>query len=176
MRKLDIKKVKRVYKGKEISLKVVDWELKRKKLKKEVVVFPDTVGILPFLKKDRIILVKQYRFPSGKELWEIPAGKIDKNETPTRAAKRELKEETGFDAKRMEKMAAFYPTPGYSTEFIHLFKASSLKKGKQRLDGDEVIKIKVFSLKEALKMIKEKRIIDAKTAFSIIFEANKRKK
>jgi ADP-ribose pyrophosphatase len=176
MKKPKIKKDKKIYKGKEVSLRVIEWELKGKKMKKEVVIFPDTVGILPLVSKDKIILVRQYRFPSKKELWEIPAGKIEKNEKPKSAAKRELKEETGFEARKIEKIAEFYPTPGYSTEYIHLFRATSLKKGKQHLDEDEIIRTKAFTLEEALKMIKSRRIIDAKTACTIILEAKRREK
>jgi ADP-ribose pyrophosphatase len=157
-----------IYKGREISLKLIEGKIEKKEIKKEIVVFPKTVAILPFLKKDKIVLVRQYRFPAKKELWEIPAGKLERGERPEMGAKRELKEETGFLARKLEKISEFYLTPGYSTEYMYLFRAAILKEKKQILNEGELIKnVRVFSKKEILEMIKNKKIIDAKTILAI---------
>ena len=166
---MKIKRVKEIYKGSEVGLRLIKAKFGKKEIKKEIVLHKNSVGILPLVGKDKVVLVKQYRFPVKKELWEIPAGALEKNENPMRAAKRELKEETGLEAKKLLKIAEFYKSPGYNSEYMYLFKASQFKKGKQRLDYDELInRVKVFSLKEALKMIKNKKIVDAKTILAIL--------
>lgn len=169
--KIKILKTKKVYQGNEIDIEMIDWEFEGKKMKKEVVMFPNTVGILPFLGKDKIILVKQHRFPAKKELWEIPAGKLEENEEPEAGAKRELKEETGFLVAKLEKIAGFYVSPGYTTEYMNLFRAELGKRGSQALDDTEIIdNVKIFSFKEVLKMIREKKIIDGKTIIAVKLE------
>jgi len=169
--KIKVKKTKRLYKGRWLSLDVVDWELGGRKRRNEVVIFPNTVGILPIFKKDKVVLVKQYRFPAKKELWEIPAGIIEKNEKPEKAARRELEEETGFKPGRMIKMAGFYPSSGYTTEYLHLFKTNVSKRGKQSLDETELInKVKIFDLRKVSEMIKKRKIIDAKTIIAVELE------
>jgi len=166
---MKIKRVKEIYKGSEVGVKLIKAKFGKKEIKKEVVLHKNSVGILPLIGKEKIVLVKQYRFPAKRELWEIPAGMLEKNEKPIKAAKRELKEETGFEAKKLLKIAEFYKSPGYNTEYMHLFKANQLKKGKQYLDEDELInRVKVFSLKEVLKMMKRKEIVDAKTIIGIL--------
>lgn len=168
---MKIKKIREIYKGEEVSLKLIKATFNKKEFKKEIVVFPSTVGILPLIDKDKIILVKQYRFPAKRELWEIPAGKLEINEKPEIGAKRELREETGFEVGKLEKILECYKSPGYSTEYIHLFKATSLKKRRQSFDKYEIIKkIKIFPLNEVLKMIKNREIIDAKTILAVFSE------
>jgi ADP-ribose pyrophosphatase len=163
-------KEKTLYRGKIIDLKKVKIQLNKKKIEKEIACFhlPKSVGILPLIDKDKVVLVKQYRAGAKREMWEIPAGFLKKNEKPEIGARRELKEETGFEARKLKKIAEFYLSPGYLREYMYLFKATSLKNGKQLLGKDEIInKVKIFSQKEAAKMIKNKRIIDAKTILAI---------
>ncbi len=163
-------KSKILYQDKEISLKLIEKKILKKKVKAVILDFPKTVGVLPVDESGKIILVKQYRFPAKKELWEIPAGKLKKGEKPELGAKRELKEETGFEAKKLKKIAEYFVSPGYTSEYQYLFVAKDLKKGKQLLEKDEIIKkVKAFSLNEILKMIKEKKIIDAKTILAISY-------
>ena len=162
-------KIKRIYKGKVISLKKIEFKTGGKKIKKEIVFFPESVAILPLIGKDKIVLIRQYRLGAKKNLWEVPAGFLNKGEKPEKTAKRELKEETGFEAREIEKIGQAYISPGYSNQYMYFFKASRLKKGKQRLDREELInRVKIFSLKEALKMIKNKKIVDAKTILAIL--------
>jgi ADP-ribose pyrophosphatase len=172
-------KIKRIreevlYKGKVLLLKKVEIRLNKEKIEKEIACFhlPRSVGILPLIDKNKIILIRHYRTAARKELWEIPAGFLKRNEKPEVGAKRELKEETGFLAKRLKKIAEFYFSPGYLRECMYLFRATRLKKGKQMLDEGEMIKeVKIFSLKKALGMVKKRKILDAKSIIAILLEA-----
>jgi ADP-ribose pyrophosphatase len=169
--KIKIGKTKRVYNGKEFSVDKIDWELDKKKWKKEVLVYPDTVAVLGFLDKNNVLLVRQYRFPVKKELWELPAGRLEKGEKPIKGAKREFKEETGYSAGLFKKIADVYLSPGHSTECIHIFKATKLKKGKQFFDDNEFIaNVRKFDIKEVKDMIKKGKIVDAKTIIAVELE------
>lgn len=164
-------KEKILYKGKWIDLKKAKARINGKEIEKEFACThsPKAVAILPVVGKNKIILVKQYRFAAKREIWEIPAGFLKKNEKPEITAKRELEEETGFKAKKLKKIAEFFQSPGYLREYIYLFKAYVEEKGKQSFDKDEFIKkVKIFTQKEVLKMIKEKKIVDAKTIIAIL--------
>ena len=171
---MENEKIKEAYKGKIIDLKIIKGKFQGKDIFKEIVVFPNTVTILPVIRKEKVVLIKQYRFPIEKEIWELPAGKLNKGENPEIAAKRELKEETGYIAEKLEKVSEFYMAPGYSTEYMTIFRATSLKQSEQALDNNEIInKVKVFSLGEALKMIENKGIIDAKTIIALMYEKDR---
>jgi ADP-ribose pyrophosphatase len=164
-----IKTIKKL-KGPTATFKIFKVKIQGKEYKKNLVEFPKTVGILPLISKNKIVLVSQYRFPVKKKIWEIPAGKLEEGEKPEIGAKRELKEETGYEAKELKKIGEFYLSPGYSTEYMYLFLAKGLKKGEQNLDKDEVIeKVRIFDLKEMLKMIKKREILDAKTILALFF-------
>lgn len=164
---MKIKKKKRVYKGKVISVEIFEGKEKRGKFLKEIVLYPKSVAILPIF-KGKVVLLYQYRIGAKKYLWEIPAGKLKKGEKPAEGAKRELKEETGFLAKKLEKIGECYLAPGYSTEYMYLFLAEVTRKGKKKKEKGEIIKkVKTFNLKEVLKMIRKKEIIDAKTILAI---------
>lgn len=173
---MDQEKIKEVYKGKVITLKVVEGDYMGKHIRKEIVVHPDVVAVLPLTDDNKIILVKQYRVPVKKELWEIPTGKIDKEEAPFNCALRELEEETGFKAKELKEMNGFYNSPGYSTVYMYVFKATGLTKGSQKLSDNEIInKVQAFSLKQALEMIDSKEIINAYTIVGIMYLLNELK-
>src|SRR5579883_682776 len=94
--------------------------------------------------KKRILLVRQYRLPAGKYMWELPAGKVDPGEKPLQAAKRELAEETGYQAKKWEKLVSFFVSPGYVEERMHLFLAKGLKSGDAAPTDDERIETRWF--------------------------------
>jgi ADP-ribose pyrophosphatase len=164
------KKLIKKCRGNVILFEVFEEEVGKAKIKRDVVKFPKTVGILPLIGKDKIVLIRQFRFPINKEIWEIPAGKLDKGEKPEIGAKRELKEETGYEAKEVKKIGEFYLSPGYSTEYMYLFLARGLKKGEQSLDkGEKIKEVKIFSKKEVLEMIKTRKIVDAKTILALFF-------
>ena len=114
-------------------------------------------------KKKRILLVRQYRLPAGKYLWELPAGRLDPGEKPLQAAKRELAEETGYKARTWKKLASFFVSPGYVQERMTIFLATDLTAGEPTPMDDERIESRWFKKKELARMIRKGEIEDAKT-------------
>ncbi len=129
----------------------------------EYVEHPGAVLIIPFLNKTKVVMLRQYRAVVGSYIYELPAGTLEKGETPLRCAKRELTEETGYKSKKVKKLGKILPVPGYSTEVIHIFKAEQLEKKEKSLDQDEVIETIEFSIKEIKDLFKKAGIVDAKT-------------
>lgn len=129
----------------------------------EIVKHPGAVLIAPLLSKDKIIMLRQFRPVINSYIYELPAGTIEKSERPLDCARREVVEETGYKSGKVTKLGLIVPVPGYSTERIFIYKAQALVKVKPLHQKDEVIKICVFTKKEIKKMIKEGKIIDAKT-------------
>lgn len=113
--------------------------------------------------KDRVLLVRQFRLPAGKKMWELPAGTIDEGEKPFATAKRELKEETGLSAKKWKKLAEYYPSPGFVDEKMSLYLATGLSYGEASPMEDERIETRWFTKKELKEMIRKGRIQDSKT-------------
>jgi len=132
---------KRVYDGKTIRLDEYSLTIEGRKVRREIIKHPGAAAILAFDEKDKIILVRQHRFPLGYIL-EIPAGTLEKGESPKRCALREIQEETGYKAKGMTHLITYYPSVGYNTEAIHCFVASGLTRVKTKLDTDEFITVK----------------------------------
>lgn len=120
---------------------------------------------------NKIPLVKQFRYAYKKEIYELPAGKLEKNENPYDAGIRELEEETGLRAESLIDFGFMYPSPGYTDEVIHLFVANNVKKTSMHLDIDENIDVTYFSLEKILEMIEHNEINDAKT-ISLILKYN----
>ena len=116
---------------------------------------------------NRVLLVKQFRYLYGKEIWEIPAGKLEKGEDPLIAATRELEEETGYIAERLVPLLKLYPTPGYTDEVIHIFEAENSRSGRQKLDEGEFLDVELTALEDVLKMIESGEICDAKTVAAV---------
>jgi ADP-ribose pyrophosphatase len=110
-----------------------------------------------------ILLVRQYRLPAEKSLWELPAGRVDEGETPMAAAKRELAEETGYTAESWSLLASFYASPGFVNERMHVYLATDLTEGKATPMDDERIEIAWFKRKEVALLIQNGKIEDAKT-------------
>ena len=134
---------------------------------RDIVRHPGAVAIVPILPDGRIILVRQYRYAAGKALLEIPAGTLEPRESPVDCARRELTEETGYEAGEMERLLSCYMAPGYSSEVIHLFLARDLREVGGQSEPDEDIAVEILELKELLKMIAENTIEDAKTIIGI---------
>lgn len=129
---------------------------------REIVDHHGGVGVLAFL-DGKIALVKQYRYAYQEELYEMPAGKLEKDEDPSEGGKRELEEEVGYVADKFEYLGKMYPSCGYTNEIIYLYKAENLRKTHTHLDEDEFVEVYWFSLEEIKKMVKEGQIVDAKT-------------
>ncbi len=166
-------KSERIYDGKIINLRVDTVELPHQKYsKREIVEHSGAVGILAITKDKKIIFVRQFRKPVEKILIEIPAGKIENNETPLQCAIRELKEETGFSTTNMQKILEFYTTPGFSNEIMHIFFASDLINGLANPDEDEYIEIIQLTLDEAITEIQSGNIQDSKTIIAVLTYKN----
>jgi ADP-ribose pyrophosphatase len=129
----------------------------------EFIEHPGAAAIIPFVDETRIVLLKQYRHALKKYIWEIPAGTLDPQEDIISCAKRELIEETGFSAGQWQKLGEITPLPGYSDERIHIFLARELQPAKRNLDPDEIIQTQEVSLYQALAMIGDGKIQDAKS-------------
>ena len=121
--------------------------------------------------KDRVLLVRQYRLPAGKKMWELPAGTLDPGEKPFTTAKRELKEETGLTAKTWKKLAEYYPSPGFVDEKMSVYLATDLTEGEASPMDDERIETRWFTKKELKEMIRKGRIQDSKTLVAYLMWA-----
>ncbi|ENQ3078862.1 NUDIX hydrolase [Bacillus sp. WLY-B-L8] len=137
--------------------------------KREIVKHPGAVAIIAITDDEKIVLVEQYRKAMEKTLIEIPAGKLEPGEKPEVTAIRELEEETGYICDNMELITSFYTSPGFADEIVYVYEATGLKKKEDKadLDEDEFVELMEVSLEEALQLIKEQRIHDAKTMFAI---------
>ncbi|HUI31042.1 MAG TPA: NUDIX hydrolase [Candidatus Acidoferrales bacterium] len=126
--------------------------------------------VLPLLDDGRIIFVYQFRYPLNRYIYELPAGKLEPNEAPEICARRELEEETGYTAKKIEKLTSIYTSPGFCSEELHIFLARELKNGSQKLEEGELgLTLKYIPTKEALHMVKAGEIMDAKTIAGLFF-------
>ena len=142
------------------------------KAPREWIEHPGASAVIPLLPDNQIILVRQFRYPVGLVTLEVPAGKLDKpGEDPVVCAERELSEETGYSAGKIWKLTTIATTVGFSNEYIHLFAATDLTPGKKHPDDDEFINVVKMPLTAALQMVESGKIIDAKSAISILLLA-----
>jgi ADP-ribose pyrophosphatase len=156
----------------EVALDNSGFEIKR-----SIIRHPGSAVMLAVDGEERILLVRQFRLPAEKDLWELPAGRIDPGENALQAAKRELREETGYQAKKWVKLISYWASPGYVAEKMNVFLAMDLKAGEQHLMGDERIETRWFSRKEIKKMIGAGKMEDGKTlvGYFMWLEHRKRK-
>ena len=169
-----MKKTK-IYEGKILGLSVYDGKIEGRKVRREVIEHRGAAAMLAFDEDNKVILVKQNRFPHGYVL-EIPAGTLEKKEEPIKCAFRELEEETGYTAKRMTPLITYYPSIGYNAEIIHCFLASGLKKTSDlKLDEDEILSVVKMDLKKVISMVKTGKIQDSKTICAVLTYAAKKK-
>lgn len=140
---------------------------------REYVSHPGAVAAIPFLSASEIILIKQYRYATRETLLEIPAGTIEKNETPEETVIRELQEEIKYKPGKIEKLISVYLSPGYSSEKIHIFKATDLKECGLETEEDEKIEVVVMKIEEALSKIHSGEIKDGKTVIAILSHINR---
>ncbi|OEH93602.1 NUDIX hydrolase [Bacillus solimangrovi] len=159
-----------IFEGRIINLQVDEVELPNgKKSKRELVKHPGAVAIIPITREGKIVLVRQYRKPLEKMVVEIPAGKLEKNEAPFQTAERELQEETGYRCQALQYVTSFYTSPGFADEIVHLYYTDQLERLEVPLDTDEdeFVEVIEVTLDEAFKLVREKQIYDAKTAYAI---------
>ena len=130
---------------------------------RDVVVHPGAVVILPVLSDGRIVLIRNYRYTVERELWELPAGTREPDESPAETARRELEEETGYRADSVEALVTFFTSPGVLTEQMHAFVATGLVRVGQKLMADERIRVSPVAAAEARRMLVEGDFADAKT-------------
>ncbi len=145
----------------------------------EMIRHPGAAAVVPFAsdpagENPQLLLIRQYRYAAERAIYEIPAGRLDPGETPLECATRELLEETGCTAERVEPLIAIYTTPGFTDEKIHLFMATGLTMGESQLEADEFIEVVTFPLSEVLQMIERGEIVDGKTLVAILFAAGYR--
>ena len=137
---------------------------------------PGASAVVPFLSdplgdESQILLIRQYRYAAGGYVYEIPAGRLDGDESPEACAARELKEETGCTAERIEPLTSILTTPGFTDEVIHLFMATGLTHGEPNREADEFVDLVIMRLSEALERIASGEIADSKTALALMFAA-----
>jgi nudix-type nucleoside diphosphatase (YffH/AdpP family) len=134
---------------------------------REVVEHGDVVAVVPLLESQDVLVVRQYRLPAGQTLLEVPAGGVDAGESGEEAAQRELGEECGQRAERLERLGGFYASPGFCSEFIHVFLATGLSPVPAHPDPDEEIAVVRLPLAEAVRLTRQGEIRDAKSIIAL---------
>ncbi len=162
-------KTREIYNGRIVNLSVHDVRMQNgRESTREIIQHPGAVAVVAVDKKRNVLLVKQFRLATGKELFEIPAGTLDPGESPAECAERELQEEVGYRPAKLELIGGVYPTPGYSSEFIHLFLATSLIESRLETDADEFVEVKRIPFVKALEMIERGEIVDSKSVAALL--------
>jgi ADP-ribose pyrophosphatase len=142
----------------------------------DIVRHPGAAAVVPFLsdpegEEPQVLLLRQFRYAADGYIYEIPAGRLDAGEEPKDCAVRELKEETGCTADRMEPLFTMFTTPGFTDETIHVFMATGLTHGQSAREPDEFAEVVIMRLAEALELIQQGAIPDGKTALALLFAA-----
>ena len=159
-----------IYSGDRMRLELhrLEDEETGRRSQREVVVHPGAVVVLPLLPDGRVLLIRNRRYAVGDTLVELPAGALQKGEDPMNAAGRELLEETGFLAGRLRPVGWFYTSPGILSERMYAFVADKLERSKPALEAGEEIELLPATLLQAVQMVRDGRIVDAKTMVTIL--------
>lgn len=158
-----------IFHGRIFDVVVDDVEIENgNHAKREVIYHNGGVAVLAITDQEELYLVKQFRYPLLKEIYELPAGKREKEEDPRICGIRELKEEIGMEADHFEYLGKMYSSPGCFSETVYLYLATGLHTTGQSLDEDEFLDVKKVSLKEAVDMIANDEIVDAKSQIAIL--------
>jgi len=139
---------------------------------REVVVHPGGVGIVAVTNDNKVLMVRQYRYPMEEELLEIPAGKLDGGEDPFLCAKRELSEETGYTAAKYVDLGAIYPSPGFCRETLYLYLALDLEPGDMHLDENELLSVEHVDIDELIDKVMANELKDAKSIVGVMKAKN----
>jgi len=162
-------KAEKIFDGKIIKVHLDTVQLPNgKEATREVVDHPGAVAVVPILKDGRIVLVRQYRYPIDSLTLEIPAGKLDLDESPDECVIRELREETGYETKNIQKVTSIYTAPGFSNEIIHVYIARDLILKEACPDEDEFINVEIYETERIKAMINDGTIDDAKTLVGLL--------
>jgi len=162
------------YRGRSISVFAEEVELSNgRRVTLDIVRHPGAAAVVPFVSEDEVLLIRQFRHAAGGTIFEVPAGKLDGNEDPGACAARELEEEAGQRAGRLERLGEIWTTPGFTDERIHLFAAFELEPVAQRLEADEVIEVVRVRFDRALEMIWTGELRDAKSALALLHAARR---
>lgn len=163
-----------VFKGRVVTVKVEQvFEPGGVKAEREVICHSGSVVVLPRLADGSVILVRQYRHAAGRALWELVAGGIERGENPQQAARRELREETGYRALRVKPLFDFFPSPGVLTERMYLVEASGLTLSEADPEADERIRVGRFTRRQLKQMLEARKIKDGKTLAGLYWLLNK---
>jgi ADP-ribose pyrophosphatase len=153
-----------IYKGKVVTLNIDTVTLPNGiTVDLETIRHPGAAAVVPMKDDDTVVLIRQFRHAAGGFIYEIPAGKLNPGEDPVACASRELEEEIGYRAEKLDLLASIFTAPGFADEVIHIYTATGLTQGRQQLDQDEVLEVVPLSLAETVDMIADGRIRDAKT-------------
>jgi len=166
----------RIYEGRVLNLRIDEVDAYRgdRVRKIEVVEHTGGVAIVAQPTPSTIVLVKQHRHPVDADLWEVPAGMIERGEPPLETAKRELIEETGYRAERWRALWTMYPTPGFCQERIYFFVAEGLSAGAPAPEDDESFELRVWNLEEAWSLVERDELRDAKTQIVLAWARSQR--
>jgi ADP-ribose pyrophosphatase len=160
---------RRIYDGRIVHLRVDDVRTPTGfETRREIIEHSGAVALVAIDDEGRVLLVQQYRHAARRTTLEIPAGTLEAHEDPAACAVRELAEETGYSAQHLESIGGFYPSPSYCTEYIHVFVATGLTRGKARPEIDEHIEIESVAWAEALRRIETGAIDDAKSIAALL--------
>jgi ADP-ribose pyrophosphatase len=168
---------RRVYTGRVINLDIDQVRFPNGAVGElEMIRHSGASAVVPFLgdpdgPDPEILLIRQYRYAANGFIHEIPAGRLEPGEPPKDCARRELREETGCSAERLDHLYTMYTTPGFTDEKIHLFIASGLTRGEAALESDEFVEVVAFPISRVLGMIRDGVISDAKTALAVLYVA-----
>jgi len=163
---------KRVFTGNVVNVRVDRIDAPRGRQREvEVIEHSGGVAIIAQPTSETIVLVKQYRHAVGDDLWEVPAGMIDTGEEPLDAARRELIEETGYRAERINYLWSIFTTPGFCEERIFFYVAEGLTQGESSPDIDEEFELRVWSVAEACKLVERDELRDSKTQIALAWAA-----
>jgi ADP-ribose pyrophosphatase len=158
----------RIYEGRRISLRKDTYDDEGVEFVREIVEHPGAAVLVPFLTDDELVLVRQHRPAVGRTLLELPAGTLEPDEDPALCAARELEEETGYRAGKIEPLGFVYPSPGVLGEVMHFFRARDLRPGERRPDPGEKIEVVRMSVGQALAGIRNGKITDGKTVVGLM--------